>query len=108
MAAKAQLTHPSHQGVCGRHGTEDLGVTPGDLMRFPDGTGISAPISRKVKGEVRPDESSDSRIVPEALRKRCHREDRQPGGLGKAAGKGSGWKPEREISKGHDADKFLM
>jgi hypothetical protein len=23
------LTHPSQQGVCGRHGTEDLGVTEG-------------------------------------------------------------------------------
>ena len=66
MAAKAQLTHPSHQGVCGRHGTEDLGVTPGDLMRFPDGTGISAPISRKVKWEAMPREGSDSRIVLQA------------------------------------------
>ena len=44
------LIHPPHQGVCGRHGTEDLSVTPGGLVRFPGGTGISDPISRK--GEV--------------------------------------------------------
>lgn len=36
------LTHPSYQGVCGRHGTEDL-ATRGEL--------------------------SDSRIVPQAWRK---------------------------------------
>ena len=29
------LIPPPHQGVCGRHGTEDLGVTPGDLARVP-------------------------------------------------------------------------
>lgn len=48
------LTHPSYQGVCGRHGTEDLDVTPGGLMRFPGGTGISDPISHKAKWEVMP------------------------------------------------------
>jgi hypothetical protein len=26
------LAHPSHQGVCGRHGTEDDDVTRGDLV----------------------------------------------------------------------------
>ena len=63
------LTHPSYQGVCGRHGTEDLDVTPGGLIVFPGGTGISDPISRKTKWEVRHGESSDSRIVTEAWRK---------------------------------------
>ena len=63
------LTHPSYQGVCGRHGTEDLDVTPGGLIVFPGGTGISDPISREAKWEVRHGESSDSRIVPEACRK---------------------------------------
>ena len=28
------LIHPSYQGVCGRHGTEDLGVTPALLARI--------------------------------------------------------------------------
>jgi hypothetical protein len=45
MKAKALLIHPSHQGVCGRHGTEDLCVTPGELAGFPCGDGISDPIS---------------------------------------------------------------
>src|SRR5450432_843122 len=31
MGAKALLIHPSHQGVCWRHDTEDSCVTPGDL-----------------------------------------------------------------------------
>src|SRR5262245_40626131 len=32
------LTHPSHQGVCGRHGTEDQGVTPGELPASSSGS----------------------------------------------------------------------
>ena len=43
------LTHPSYQGVCERHGTEDLDVTPGGLVAFPGGTGITEPISRETK-----------------------------------------------------------
>jgi hypothetical protein len=46
------LTHPSYQGVCGWHGTEDLCVTPGGLTPLPDGTGINDAISRKAKCEV--------------------------------------------------------
>jgi len=60
------LTHPSYQGVCGRHGTEDLDVTPGGLGVFPDGPGINDPISRKAKWEVRRGESSDGCIVLQA------------------------------------------
>jgi len=41
--------HPSYQGVCGRHGTEDLCVTPGGLMVFPGGAGINDLISRQTK-----------------------------------------------------------
>jgi len=44
------LIHPPHQGVCGRHGTEDLSVTPGELARFLGGTGISNPISASEVG----------------------------------------------------------
>jgi len=58
------LIHPPHQGVCGRHGTEDQGVTPGGLLWFPRGGGISDPISRCTKWEARPGESSDNPIVP--------------------------------------------
>jgi len=36
------VTHlPIYQGVCGWHGTEDLDLNPGELARFPGGTGIS-------------------------------------------------------------------
>ena len=50
MEAKAFFIHPPYQGVCGRHGTEDLSVTPGGLARFPGGTGISDPISESEMG----------------------------------------------------------
>lgn len=50
IVAKAfSFTH-LHQGVCGRHGTEDLDVTPGELARFPGGTGISDPIRENEMG----------------------------------------------------------
>jgi hypothetical protein len=39
------LIHPPHQGVCGRHGTEEQGVTSGELTRSLDGFGVSKPIS---------------------------------------------------------------
>ena len=44
------LILPSNQGVCGRHGTEDLDVTPGELARFLGGTGISDPIRENEMG----------------------------------------------------------
>ena len=39
------LIHPPHQGVCGRHGTEEQGVTSGGLAESPGGTGVSRPIN---------------------------------------------------------------
>ena len=59
-------THPSHQGVCEWHGTEDLGVTPGGLVVFLGGIGRTDPISREVKWGRTHGEQSDNRIVPEA------------------------------------------
>lgn len=50
------LIHPSYQGVCGWHGTEDLSVTPGGLIRFAGGAAISDLISREVKWEAMPGE----------------------------------------------------
>src|SRR6266851_3377300 len=47
------LIHPPHQGVCGRHGTEEQRVTSGELARSPGGTGASKPISAKRSGERR-------------------------------------------------------
>jgi hypothetical protein len=40
--------HPSHQGVCGRHGREDPCVTPGELDEFPRGGGIRLSTSGSV------------------------------------------------------------
>lgn len=67
------LIHPSYQGVCERHGTEDLDVTPGGLTTFPGGAGITDPISREVKWKGMRGESSDNCIVPQARRKACDR-----------------------------------
>jgi hypothetical protein len=39
------LIHPPHQGVCGRHGTEEQRVTSGGLAESPGGTGVNRPIS---------------------------------------------------------------
>src|ERR1700751_4024706 len=39
------LIHPPHQGVCGRHGTEEQRVTSGGLTESAGGTGVSRPIS---------------------------------------------------------------
>src|SRR5713101_306598 len=41
------LIHPPHQGVCGRHGTEERRVTSGGLAASPGGTGGSGPISER-------------------------------------------------------------
>src|SRR6516225_9241303 len=40
------LIHPLYQGVCGRHGMEEQGVTSGGLAGSPGGTGVSGPISK--------------------------------------------------------------
>ena len=39
------LILPLYQGVCGRHGTEEQGVTSGGLAGPPGGTGVSRPTS---------------------------------------------------------------
>ena len=39
------LIHPPHQGVCGRHGTEEQRVTSGGLAESLGGTRVSRPIS---------------------------------------------------------------
>ena len=45
--------HPSHQGVCRRHGTEEPHVTPGGLARSSAGTEVSR--TYKSDGEVEGD-----------------------------------------------------
>ena len=44
------LIHPPHQGVCGRHGTEEQHVTPGGLVGLSVGTERSDPISASEVG----------------------------------------------------------
>jgi len=61
--------HPSYQGVCRRHGTEEQRVTPGGLVRFSEGTEVSRPISHLVKWKAMPCEESDDRIVLQSRRK---------------------------------------
>jgi hypothetical protein len=48
------LLHPSHQGVCGRHGVEDPSVTPGGLLGLLGGTRISDSISQRRNEKRRP------------------------------------------------------
>ena len=44
------LIHPPHQGVCGRHGTEEQRVTSGELAESRSATGKRT-YKRKRKGE---------------------------------------------------------
>jgi len=44
------LIHPPHQGVCGRHDTEEQRVTSGELAKSAEGTAVSDPISISEKG----------------------------------------------------------
>ena len=106
MGAKAFLIHPPHQGVCGRHGTEDLCVTPVELMRSPSGIGVTG--LYKPRGEVSPDvaravgpPSSTSTAV-----KAVGPSDRQPSGLGKAAGEESRQRSRSQKSKVGSEEKF--
>src|SRR5438309_2820668 len=46
------LIHPPHQGVCGRHGTEELHVTSGGLAESAGCPAVSKPISPRAKGRA--------------------------------------------------------
>src|ERR1022692_2573965 len=100
MEAKAfSFTHP-HQGVCGRHGTEEQRVTSGELAESPGGTGVSGPIS---ESEVASDALSvvgrlDSTY--EAWRKPRDRATGDGIGSGKAADEDG--QEERESQKSKD------
>jgi hypothetical protein len=66
MAAKAFLPTRCTKVFAGGTVRKIWNVTPGGLVAFPGGTGISDPISRKAKWEAKRGESSDSRIVLQA------------------------------------------
>jgi hypothetical protein len=53
MAAKAYGSNLSYQGVCERHGEEDLRVTPGELT---ESSGETTEVSNSISGsEMRND-----------------------------------------------------
>src|SRR6266481_7544904 len=58
------LIHPPHQGVCGRHGTEEQRVTSGELAESSGGTGVSGPISES-------EMASEARSVVGRLNSAC-------------------------------------
>src|SRR5262252_6113157 len=97
------LIHPPHQGVCGRHGTEDLGVTPGGLSGPSGGTEGSDPISASevgsgVLGVVgRP---NSTRSAVKATRPETWRQSVP----GKAAGEDGWGETESEMSKAGEVD----
>src|SRR5215831_16125792 len=92
------LIHPPQQGVCGRHGTEDLSVTPGGLSGSSGGTEGSDPISasemgNSVLGVVGRPNSTRSAVKatrPETWRRSVS---------GKSAGEDGWGETESEMSK---------
>ena len=85
------LTHPSDQGVCGRHGMEDLDVTPGGLVGFPGGTGENGPyksrdeMGKEARRAIGQPNTTASATKAVRLRKQ------RPGGPGQSVGEG-GWR----------------
>src|SRR6266487_4227949 len=100
------LIHPPHQGVCGRHGTEDQGVTPGELPGSSGGTegsdSISASETRsgalEVVGRLGSTGGAAKVASPEAWR---------PSGSGKPAGEDGRGETESEMSKAGEEESSL-
>lgn len=97
------LIHPPHQGVCTRHGTEELCVTPGELAWSAGGTVESEPISEsEVASDAAsvvglPSSTSSATKVPRPSNRRAS-------GSGKAADV-DGWEhTEQPESKGVEVD----
>src|SRR5215510_2705157 len=79
------LIHPPHQGVCGRHGTEEQRVTSGGLAESPGGTGVSEPISASETASKALSVVGRLHITEEAWRKSWDRKTGDGSGSGKAA-----------------------
>jgi hypothetical protein len=101
------LIHPPHQGVCGRHGTEDLSVTPGGLSGSSGGTEGRDPISASevgsgVLGVVgRP---NSTRSAVKATRPETWRQSVS----GKAAGEDGWGETESEMSKAGEPVRWTV
>src|SRR6266545_2580922 len=100
------LIHPPHQGVCGRHGTEDQGVTPGELPGSSGGTegsdSISASETRssalEVVGRLGSTGGAAKVAPPEAWR---------PSGSGKQADEDGRGETGSEMSKAGEEESSL-
>src|SRR5262249_53467687 len=110
IEAKALLIHPSHQGACGRHGTEDQCVTSGGLA----GSRV-APGKRAYKRERNGEQSPvSSRTASWYLKRSQKLRDQEIGGESGAEREGDegGWERERErergsqMRKGGEEDQF--
>ena len=99
------LIHPPHQGVCTRHGTEELCVTPGELAWSAGGTAESEPIS---ESEVASDAASVVGLPSStsSATKAARPSNRRASGPGKAADV-DGWdETEQPESKGVEVEQF--
>jgi hypothetical protein len=97
------LIHPPQQGVCGRHGTEDLSVTPGELPGSSGGTEGSDPISASEMG------SGDLGVIGRPNSTRSALKAARPAAWrqsvsGKAAGEDGRGETESEMSKAGEVD----
>src|SRR5215469_13735974 len=100
METKAfSFTH-HHQGVCGRHGTEEECVTSGGLAESPDGTGVSGPISESEVASEALSVVGRLNSTYEAWRKPRDRATGDRSGLGKAAGEDGRDEKGNQMSKG--------
>src|SRR5215471_427737 len=100
METKAfSFTH-HHQGVCGRHGTEEECVTSGGLAESPDGTGVSGPISESEVASEALSVVGRLNSTYEAWRKPRDRATGDRSGLGKAADEDGRDEKGNQMSKG--------
>src|SRR6516225_12153096 len=93
------LIHPPHQGVCGRHGTEEQRVTSGGLAESPGGTGVSGPISESEVASEAQSVVGRLNITDEAWGKPRDRATGDGSGSGKAAGEDSREEKGNQMSK---------
>src|SRR5215813_7941377 len=106
IEAKALLIHPPHQGVCGRHGTEEQCVTSGGLTESPGGTGVSEPISTSERAsEAR---SVVGRLSSTTKRGESHATAQAATGMGRGRqpAKMVGTSKRGRMSKGGEVEQF--
>ena len=81
MEAKALLIHPPHQGVCGRHGTEEQCVTSGGLTESAERHRSKRTYKRERNGER---SSASSRTAAKYLKRgESHATEQSATGVGR-------------------------